>query len=329
MKKILWYSTFVEIGLVAVAAIMVVMTAPAQDKAIVKAEAAGNPGAIPLANTNYDDKYKSGCTHVLTIPGVVYPGDVVTVTAKAAYGGVCGSCSVWMSYAVSATLDGEDAGTSVGTGIYDFCYWGDPQPICPSGVGVNLPDDGTHTITFTIADTLIYSNCVYEITNGTACSSNYGNRKNVLGPAVVMSGNGGTHGWSTVKFYDLWVNQDIAASLNKTTFSTSDHITITADVQPLSSPCYPFVRIVTPGHATYYLTMNEGLTEIPTPYLGTESGAITLPAAITGANILDLTFSGLAAGTYYVESGTISPATTDLSDLKYINGVDRKQFAVQ
>lgn len=153
--------------------------------------------------------YTSGCTRALSVPANVHPGDEVTVTASASYGGVCGTSSVWMSYAVSARLDGgaEQTTGSGGGGVYDFCYGGDPQPMVPGGVGVALPDDGTHTITFKIDPNLKCPVCVHEILDGTPCYSNQGNRQNISGPAVVMSGNGGTHGWSTVRFFSIQVQR--------------------------------------------------------------------------------------------------------------------------
>lgn len=330
MKRILWYSALVEIAFFTLSAVMVAMTAraapvteaaPAPEQKISKAEPASKPSTIP--------DYNSGCTQVLTGPSVVYPGDLVTVTAKANVDGVCASAWVWMSYAVEVEIDGAPGEAGGDNYIYDYCYDGTPQPIVPGGVGVMLPDSGTHTITFYIPEDLLYSNCVREVENGTPCSSNNGNTRNVVGPAIVMSGSGGTHGWSTVKFYDLWVDQDIDISLNKTTFFSSDHLTVTANIQPWTTPSYPFVRIVTPSAGTYYYSIDEGFTEIPTPYLGVESSAIILGSQITGATLLDLSFAGLSTGTYYVESGTISPSTTDLNDLKYIKGVARKEFMVQ
>ncbi|MBI3073717.1 MAG: hypothetical protein HYY84_16525 [Deltaproteobacteria bacterium] len=150
--------------------------------------------------------FTSGCTGAFSVPSSVRPGETVTVTARAGYGGVCGTASVWMSYAVSARLDSGDEVTSGGSsGIYDFCYWGGPQPVVPSGVGVALPDGNTHTITFRINPDLKCPVCVKQVFNGTPCWSNSGNRQNISGPAVVMSGTGGTVGWSTVRFFTVEV----------------------------------------------------------------------------------------------------------------------------
>lgn len=148
--------------------------------------------------------FTSGCTHALSVPSVVHPGDEVTVTAKSGYGGVCGTSFVWMSFATSVSLDGAPPTSGGGgRGIYDFCYGGGPQPLVPPGAGVALPDGETHTLKFKIDNNLKCPVCVKENLNGSPCSSNSGNRKTVSGPAVVMGGTGGTHGWSTVRFFTV------------------------------------------------------------------------------------------------------------------------------
>ena len=153
--------------------------------------------------------YTSGCTGAFSTPSVVYPGDEVAVTAQAGYGGVCGSGFVYMSHAVSAKIDGGEwqTGSSGTGGVYDFCYTGDPQPMIPGGVGMALPDGNSHTITFKIDPNIKCPSCVREVLEGTPCSSNPGNRRNINGPAVVMGGNGGTHGWSTVRFFKIEVRK--------------------------------------------------------------------------------------------------------------------------
>jgi hypothetical protein len=154
------------------------------------------------------DGYTSGCTRTLTVPAVVHPGEQVKVSVAAARGGVCGSSWVWMSFAAAASLDGGPpvgARMGGGGGIYDFCYGGGPQPFVPGGAGVDLPDDQAHTITFTIDPKLKCPVCVKEVLDGTPCSSNAGNRQNINGPAVVNGGSGGTHGWSTVRFFQVKV----------------------------------------------------------------------------------------------------------------------------
>lgn len=186
-----------------------------------RAQAATPPAANPdprqqdekiagLIPTNDVPVYRSGCTHVLVGPSVVYPGDEITITAKAAYGGVCARAYVYMSFAEKAVVDEGYYGESTETFdyIYDFCYWGDAQPIAPEGAGAWLPDDGTHTITFTIRRDLLYPLTYYYVTNGLPCSSNPGNTKNIFCPAVVMSGTGGTHGWSSVMFFELCITDE-------------------------------------------------------------------------------------------------------------------------
>jgi len=112
-----------------------------------------------------------------------------------------------MSYATKAELDGVDATQNVSTGIYDFCYWGVPQPMAPGGVGVLISDNDTHTITFTISNKIECPVCIKYIADGSPCSSNPGNTQVISAPAVVMSGSGGTHGWSTVRFFEIKVNK--------------------------------------------------------------------------------------------------------------------------
>ncbi len=174
-------------------------------KAKAKVEATCQGSSAYLGTT----AYTSGCTVTLTSPGVVHPGDEVSIGVQAGYGGVCGSAYVYMSHAVAAKLDtGTWQTTSGGTGgVYDFCYTGDAQPMVPGGVSVALPDGNAHAITFKIDPDLKCPSCIREVVEGTPCSSNPGNHRNISGPAVVMGGNGGTHGWSTVRFFGIEVKK--------------------------------------------------------------------------------------------------------------------------
>ena len=174
------------------------------------------PGRTEIAGQllSFPD-YRSWCTQVLSHPSVVYPDDLVTVTAKALVGGACGGAKVWMSCAVSAELDGEEATDWNMPGIYDFCYDGTPQPVVWGGCGVTLPDDGVHTITFSIDPNILYPIIPTEVANGAQCYSNTNNTKNICGPAVVMcSDSGGTHGWSTVQFFELWTDDNEENTVN-------------------------------------------------------------------------------------------------------------------
>lgn len=147
--------------------------------------------------------YSSGCTVSLSSPGSVTAGEKVTITAQANTGGVCGSAHVYMSYATEATIDGVLASGSSGSAMYDFCYDGTPQPLVPGGVQVALPDSASHSITFTVSEKLACPVCVKYDANGSTCPSNASNAQVISGPAVVMSGTGGTHGWSTVRFFEV------------------------------------------------------------------------------------------------------------------------------
>ena len=174
-------------------------------KAKVKVDATCQGGSGYSGST----AYTSGCTVAMTSPGVVHPGDEVSIGVQAGFGGVCGSAFVYMSHAVSAKLDIGDWQTgSAGTGgVYDFCYGGAAQPMVPGGAGMALPDGNAHVVTFKIDPNLKCPSCIREIAEGTPCSSNPGNHRNISGPALVMGGNGGTHGWSTVRFFTIEVSK--------------------------------------------------------------------------------------------------------------------------
>lgn len=196
-----------------VAAVLVVATAladavpaakPQQDQVTDKVQAGDTLTYIPD-----ESDYRSACTEVLTGSTIVYPGDVVTVTAKAQYGGVCAyKTIVWMSYAVDVEIDGTDGRSTWDGYMYNYCYWGVPQPVCPDGLGVYLEDGLTHTLAFHISEDLLFPVPVILIENGAPCGSNPGNTKNIYGPGLVMCGEGGTVGWSTVKFFEIQTDDD-------------------------------------------------------------------------------------------------------------------------
>jgi outer membrane protein assembly factor BamB len=122
----------------------------------------------------------------------------------------------------------------------------------------------------------------------------------------------------------------IDLTADKTTFATSDRIVVTANVWPISTPCYPFVRVVMADGTVQYYVAGVGFTTSPTPYLGFEAGPITVGAPITGYPCLDAEFRGIAPGTYYLEGGAVDAAwTTSASNLVYVGTVDRETLVVQ
>jgi outer membrane protein assembly factor BamB len=120
---------------------------------------------------------------------------------------------------------------------------------------------------------------------------------------------------------------------NKTSFSTSDQIDVTANVQPISVPCYPFIRFLMPNGQTLYYQgqgSSRGFKTSPTPYLGLPLQAVTVPSAILGYPALSAGFKGIAPGTYIMEGGAVDATqTTSVNNLIYVDGIDRETLIVQ
>jgi hypothetical protein len=117
---------------------------------------------------------------------------------------------------------------------------------------------------------------------------------------------------------------------NKTTFSSTDRIEVNANVQTISTLCYPFVRFLMPTGQTLYYELGRGFRNSPTPYLGFQTGPVIVPVAISGYPVLNAGFTGLPAGTYYLEGGAVDATqTTSASNLVYVDGVDSNMLAVQ
>jgi hypothetical protein len=115
---------------------------------------------------------------------------------------------------------------------------------------------------------------------------------------------------------------------NKTTFSTTDRISVTANVQVIATPCYPFVRVILPNGQTQYLVRGKGLVRSPQPYVGKRPMTVSTP--IGNYPVLDVGFRGIAPGTYYLEGGAVDATqTTSASHLVYVDGVDREALVVQ
>ena len=91
----------------------------------------------------------------------------------------------------------------------------------------------------------------------------------------------------------------IDLSVNKYSFSTSDYISITANVQPISTPFHPYVRIIFPNGTALYYVRDSGFTTVPTPYLG--GGPFVLNNALSGYSVLATDFSIAQTGTFTLE----------------------------
>lgn len=119
----------------------------------------------------------------------------------------------------------------------------------------------------------------------------------------------------------------IDLSVNKSAFSTSGHIAVTADVQALAAPFFPFVRLVMQDGSTLYFSSTRGLTASVAPYL--DGGPFTLAGAIDGYPIAEADFAGVAQGTYRLEGGAVDAAkTASVDNLIYLGGVDAETLVV-
>ena len=120
---------------------------------------------------------------------------------------------------------------------------------------------------------------------------------------------------------------------NKTTFSSTDRIEVMANVQPISTPCYPFIRFLLPDGSILYFQgegSSPGLKTSPTPYFGLPLQAVTVPSAIVGYPALSAGFEGIAPGTYIMEGGAVDATQTiSVNNLIYVDGIDREMLIVQ
>ena len=122
----------------------------------------------------------------------------------------------------------------------------------------------------------------------------------------------------------------IDLTANKVTFSTTDRIEVFADVWPISTPSYPFVRIVMPDGSTLWYESGKGFMPSPVPYLGFAAGPITVASPILGYPALSANFSGIATGIYILEGGAVDATqTTSASNLVYFGSVDREPLNMQ
>ena len=136
----------------------------------------------------------------------VVPGQKVDVTVQVP---CSGGATVYMSLAVSASVDGGPLQKNSGSpSLYDYCYWGVPQPVVAAGAYAAIPNDNLpHTVSFVIDPALQCPVCVVEDSYGGSCWSSPGNKQIVSGAAVSLVGVGGSTGWSTVSFFELAVSK--------------------------------------------------------------------------------------------------------------------------
>lgn len=98
---------------------------------------------------------------------------------------------------------------------------------------------------------------------------------------------------------------------------------------PLTTPCYPFVRVVMPNGSTLWYESGNGFMPSPVPYLGFAAGPITTSSPILGYPALTANFSEIATGTSYLEGGAVDATqTTSASNLFYFGTVDRETLTV-
>jgi hypothetical protein len=103
------------------------------------------------------------------------------------------------------------------------------------------------------------------------------------------------------------VTPPIILHTNKTAFSTSDTIVITADVRA-TAHFTPYVRFALPDGSYLYLISSgrliQGSAGSGVPFM---EGYFTLGADITGYRIAQLTFSGIAPGSYTLQGALVGP----------------------
>jgi len=125
-------------------------------------------------------------------------------------------------------------------------------------------------------------------------------------------------------------NLPIDLKPNKTAFGTTDSLSVLADVEPISTKCYPFIRVTMADGQVRYFERGKGFRKSPTPYLGFSAGAITVGARIVNYPVLSASFNGLTPGVYLLEGGAVNATkTTSVSNLVYVNPVDREVLTVQ
>ena len=122
----------------------------------------------------------------------------------------------------------------------------------------------------------------------------------------------------------------INLTANKTTFNTTDQIGVYANVAAVSTPCYPFVRIIQPNGPTIYFVNGGEIYPSVTPYLGEDAGPIIENTLMPNFPIAAMPFKGIPTGTYYLEGGVVDATKTmSVDNLIYVGSVDRETLTVQ
>jgi hypothetical protein len=120
----------------------------------------------------------------------------------------------------------------------------------------------------------------------------------------------------------------IDLTLNKSTFSATDTISVTANIEQVSTRFYPAIWIETPGGQNLYYERGKGFHSSPTPYLGMTPVVVNSP--ISGYPIATNVRFRAAPGIYYINAAAVDAAqTTSASNIVYIDDVDRVQATVQ
>lgn len=114
---------------------------------------------------------------------------------------------------------------------------------------------------------------------------------------------------------------------NKTTFSTQDRISVTADVEPIATRFYPVVWLDMPNGKSLYYVKGKGFYSSPKPYLS--GGPFILRKPINNFPVLSAGFK-VPAGAYRLNGAAVDATKTkSVKNLVYIGGVDRTQLTVQ
>ena len=149
-------------------------------------------------------------------------------------------------------------------------------------------------------------------------------------PAQTWPGNTGNQDAFLTKFN---MNQGptlVDLATQKVQFQTTDSIKICADVWPVSTPSYLFIRIVTPDGSIFYYESGKGLMTSPVPYLGFAAGPVTSDSPILGYLAIAAGFSGIAPGTYVLEGGAVNATkTTSASNPVYFGAIAWEELTVR
>jgi len=110
----------------------------------------------------------------------------------------------------------------------------------------------------------------------------------------------------------------ITLHTDKTAFSTSDTIVITADVRPTAN-FTPYIRFALPGGSYLYLISGGRFARGAKPFL---KGPLTLRGDIAGYGVAQITFSGIAPGSYALQGALVGGAGI-------IDGINETALSVQ